>query len=226
VRSSTPLRLDSLLSSKQRNTSCPFGLGKLSRQQRLGIAVTLASTVLQLYKSPWFDEIWSKNDVYFLFNGLDEYRRPSISNPYVLRSFASPTAKRTPKQPINATANQSLSCHIINKTLFALGIMLIELCFNRPFEDLRSDEDLQQLGGRPSIVDDYQTAISVVDDVFEEGGDRYGSVVQRCLKCEFPVQDRKKKLELDTFRGLFYEGVLVPLEEDYNKYSLWRDAKA
>lgn len=220
----TSLRLGELLQSKQKNSSHASGLGKLSRRQRLGLAVTLASAVLQLYESPWLNETWSKNDIYFFFNGLDEDKCPNISDPHVLQSFRSPPVKRiTGGEPTDAAANRFLGHHIINRTLFALGVMLIELCLNRPFEDLRLVTDPQC---QPNIIDDYQTANSMIDDVYRKGGDNYGYVVQRCLRCEFGVRDSQKRLDSDTFRCFVYEGVLLPLREDYEKYSLYRGATA
>lgn len=44
--------------------------------------------------------------------------------------------------------------------------------------------------------------------------------VQRCLRCEFGVQDSKKQRDFDASRDLVYEGVLAPLEDDLKRYSL------
>jgi hypothetical protein len=194
-------------------------VGKLSRKQRLGIAVTLASAVLQLYQSPWLDESWGKNDIYFFFDGLDENKCPRIGNPYVSRPFGPTGAKQIAKKSMETAADNFLSHVIINKTLFALGIILIELCLNRPLEDLRTDMEPRH-GTQPTIIDEYQTATSAIDDVYRQGGENYGYVVQRCLKCEFRVPESKKKLDLDTFRRHVYEGVLAPLQKDYQNFPL------
>ena len=122
--------------------------------------------------------------------------------------------------------HQFLNYQVINKTLFALGIVLIELCLNRSLEDLRLAADQPLGGGQPNIADGYQIASSMIEEVYSKGGDRYGYVVQRCLRCEFGVQDSKKKLDLSTFRTLVYDGVLIPLKDNYEKYSLWRGVKA
>lgn len=112
---------------------------------------------------------------------------------------------------------------IINKSLFALGVLLIELALNRPFEELRTDV----MSSEPSAsnrsyttVDTYQVATSLIDRVYDEQGTQYGYVVQRCLRCEFSFQDSMKRLEIDAFRAAVYEGVLVPLEKDLYRYQV------
>ena len=59
----------------------------LSRYQRLDIAVDLAHAVLQLHKSPWLNESWSKKDIYFVYHFLDRYERPMVEYPCVSRLF-------------------------------------------------------------------------------------------------------------------------------------------
>jgi hypothetical protein len=218
------LRLGSLLGSKQsrtRSSSLPQGT-KLSREQRLRIAVALASAVLQFYNSPWLDETWSKKDIYFFFNGLNSDHRLVISSPYVSRSFVvSPTQDASQTNTTQETSIEAFqSSQIIDRTLFALGIVLIELCLNKTLEELRPET--ARPGSGLTIVDDYQLAIKQIEAVYEKGGSEYGYVCQRCLRCEFGVQDSKKRLDLDTFRHLVYEGVVAPLEEDLKKYSLYR----
>jgi hypothetical protein len=217
-----PLTLGSLLSSKQKSEATRSELRRLSREQRLKVAVTLASTVLQLYESPWLDEMWGKNEICFFPNGLDEDNYACIGDPYVSRSFVSPTAKKLSKQSVDTAADQFASSQIINNTLFALGIMLIELCLNRPFEDLHLAAESQRSKNQlDSIATNYRIIKNAIDDVYAEGGTQYGYVVQRCLRCEFGVQDSKKNLNLDTFRSLVYEGVLAPLVEIHKKYASW-----
>ena len=156
-------------------------------------------------------ELWDKKDICFFFDGLDNNRYPLISNPYVSRSFA---PQNLPVSSSGAQPSTNMSPSIINKTLFALGIVLIELCLNRPFEDLRHPNTT------PNIIDDYQIAIDAVSEVYMEGGDQYGYVVQRCLRCEFLGQDSRKKLDDNRFRRFVYEGVLEPLKDDYKHFSL------
>ena len=217
-----PVSLGRLLPANNMSSQQRRSFGKLSGQQRLGIAVALAQAVLQLHESPWLSESWSKNDIYFFHHGLDRYKRPVIDHPYVSRSFE-------PQDQIDLDPSSSkdaadfCSSLIIKKSLFALGIVLIELCLNKPFEDLCAEarhRDTPAPDGPPSTAETYSVATSLIEAVYDEQGLQYGFVVQRCLRCEFGVQDSKKQLDFDSFRALVYEGVLAPLEDDLKRYSL------
>ena len=220
--SAGPVALDSLLRSRSMSFQHRKSFCKLSRQQRLVIAVTLAHAVLQLHKSPWLSETWSKSDIFFFSHGVDAYKRPIADRPYVSRSFAS---NRDGPQKISTglKTDDVFNSQIVNKSLFALGIVLIELCFNKPLEDLCAkvrDPDLTPLEAPLDTADIYGVATSLIDDVYNEQGTQYGHVVQRCLKCEFGIQSSRKQLDFDAFRVLVYEGVLAPLEDDLKRYSI------
>jgi hypothetical protein len=136
--------------------------------------------------------------------------------PFISHLFSvNATASGNIDDPRNgaATTNLFLSGLIVNKML-ALGIILIELCLNKPFENLRKDV-------KPSIADDCEVATRRIVTVYQKGGQEYGYVVQRCLRCEFGIQDSNNRLDF-AFRSLLYNSVVVPLEEDYKKYSLYR----
>ncbi|KAI4219034.1 MAG: hypothetical protein L6R36_008607, partial [Xanthoria steineri] len=159
---------------------------------------------VELYESPWLSESWSKNDIWFFSSGVDCHKRPNIERPYISRSFKARSDQDTStSEEVPVAQTDHYSHLIINKTLFALGILLIELALNRPFEELRTDV----MSSEPSAsnrsyttVDAYQVATSLIDRVYDEQGTQYGM----------------KRLELDAFRAAVYEGVLVPLEEDLN----------
>ena len=217
-----PVSLDCLIPSRSIPSQRRESFGKMSCQQRLGIAVTLAHAVLHLHKSPWLKESWSKNDIYFFSRGLDRYKRPVIDHPYVSRSFE-PQAQLNPDSSSAKDEADFCSGLIINKSLFALGIVLIELCFNKPFEDLCEEArhlDTPAPEGPPSAAETYSVANSLIEAVYDEQGMQYGYVVQRCLRCEFGVQDSKKQLDFGSFHDLVYEGVLAPLEDDLKRYLL------
>jgi hypothetical protein len=174
---------------------------------------------LQFYESPWLQDMWGGEDVHFFLYGIDKHNRPLISDPCLSRSF-----RRRPDNSMTKAANQDsenrfLNGQIVNKTLFALGIVLMELCLNKSFDQLYEASDVQEKD-HLSVIDAYQVAIDNVDEVFEEGGDEYGRVVQRCLRCEFGIQDSMKRLDFDKFRALVYEGVVAPLEQDLNQFCL------
>jgi hypothetical protein len=222
----TALCLEHLLSkskSKAKNATTTQALypGPLLRKQRLEIAVTMASSVLQLYDSPWLGEMWSRTDIHFFFKApaTSFDNRSPITKPYVSKSFPDSPMESSSQVAQLDPIDSFLMKQIVNKTLFALGILLIELCLNKTLAELRHDQGVDQnTESRPTLADDYQTAVDHIDAVFDEGGLTYGQVVQRCLRCEFGIEDRKKRLDFDVFRYLVYEGVVAPLEEVYRPF--------
>lgn len=125
----TLLSLESFLSSKRQllQTSLPARRIKLSWEQRLRIAVSISSAVLQFYDSPWLNEVWSKKDIYFFFGALDRDQRDLIGEPHFSRSFLPCTDTSTSMSSQRKSMDAFQRSLIVNPTLFALGIVLIEL---------------------------------------------------------------------------------------------------
>ena len=175
---------------------------KLTRRERLNLALTLASSVLQLHKTPWLNERWGKDDILFL---------EGTEGPFVSKSFLPISSA----QPQNSFAPLKSLPIVRNETVFALGVILIELCLGSALENMRSEEDLGD-DGTPNSLTDYMTARRLVSEVYEEGGGRYGDAVRRCIHCEF--DQRNASLDVEAFRQSFYQGVIQPLEDDWTDF--------
>jgi hypothetical protein len=81
---------------------------------------------------------------------------------------------------------------------------------------MREEEDLGD-DGLPNSLTDYMTARRLVNEVYDEGGGRYGDAVRRCINCEF--DQRNESLDVEAFRQSFYQGVVHPLEDDWVDFS-------
>jgi hypothetical protein len=195
---------------------------RLSDKDRLKIALTLASTVLQLYDSPWIDSAWSGEDIQFLSSqSANSYEAPLIG-PFVSTSFHGPASASEPQQ-LAPTSSPLVDSLVPSKVLFALAVMLVELCLGKTLVEMRQLSPGEETGARKTtILDDYETAHEQLNSVYQKSGSNYGDVVQRCLKCEFNIMPKQKQLGFEKFRHLVYEGVVAPLEENYKKYMLYR----
>lgn len=90
----------------------------LTRKQRYSIALTIASSHLQLHSTPWIASHWLKTDIFFHLSNDG----PILDQPYVSQYFTSAsTSLPTP------TSNTD--------PLSSLGILLLELCFGIPLEE-------------------------------------------------------------------------------------------
>jgi hypothetical protein len=192
----------------------------ISRKQRFGIAASAAWAVLTLCDSAWLSERLDEDEIQFILDdGGANIQRESQGNTCVSHRFYLPTAK-----PIPAAA-QFQDIQIRNKTLFALGILLIELCLSRPFAELRRESQIysqnvsgagmQQVAVASTALDDYAVAEMQTDKVYREAGYMYGYAVQRCLRCEFPGRDITKNFQFQQFRTNFFSGVVAPIQATY-----------
>ncbi|KAH7160731.1 hypothetical protein EDB81DRAFT_782864 [Dactylonectria macrodidyma] len=211
------ISLQSLLGSKRPKSSSTQL--QLSRKHRFSVAAAAAWTLLYLCESPWMDNQWSGKDQIYFFSeeasalqGLAEH--PTFQ--YIFRSIGS-----IPKEgsSLSGETERFQSKQIINKDLFSLGILLIELCLNTTFEQIRhesqTDDFSTSLGIPSSVVDDFEIATQQTDRIYLDAGDSYGYAVQRCLRCEFPGRDVTKSFDFRQFRQHFFTGVVAPVQATY-----------
>lgn len=174
----------------------------MTRADRLRLASIIATAVLHFHHTPLLESKWTRNDILFIQRGSTKgYQQVYVS-------------KLLPdNDPQSRKATAHVSPFILNPTLFALGILLIELCLDQPFDSLRSPGHLHS--GNPMLDDlvDYETAIRLLDTdrIREEAGPLYESAVRRCIRCTFDV--RSTDLEEKEFLEAVYDGVVSSLKD-------------
>ena len=183
----------------------------LSAKERYGLAAAVAWAVLHLSCTSWLNKTWDRDGVNVFLESTTSGRERISRNPcisYLFETQATPSTL-TP-------ADQFNSNQIRNKTLFALGILLIEFCINKPFEELRAHDPAANTP--TTIPNDFKIAESLIDEVYNQAGESYGYTVQRCLRCEFSGRDITKSLDFSTFRRHFYNNVVAPVQATYLRY--------
>ena len=179
----------------------------LLKKERLEIAVTLASSVLQLDGTSWLKSRWSSHDIYFHEKNV---RTPSSRSlyPYLPWKQCMLEADLTP-----SAAALSINNHRIrSEVLFALGLTLIELCFGKTLQFMRLSEDEDA----SEEVANSKTAFRLLSLVYDEMGNVYGDVVRRCLLQPFDVRDMS--LAHEEVQLKVYEGIVVPLVEELENF--------
>ena len=204
-------RIVSLAELLERNAHRPehlqiaSGARTIYKGDRLRIALTVASSVLQLYKTPWLRKDWNKHDIL-----IDESGDTYGDQAYVSGAFSTAATARQEGQ------RQMMYDLVRNETLFSLGILLIELCLGQSFESLRSPEDPLNAQKTPDIFTDWSAANRLLGSVYGEAGARYGDATRRCIRCEF--DERETTLDNENLRQKFYDGVIIPLEDDVKAF--------
>ena len=193
---------DLLSYSSQGSPSAP-----LSKNDCIQIAVTLASSVLQLDGTSWLKSHWSSTDIFF-HEKSNETSHLSYLYPYL-------SWKRCMTDINNPVPFDSSFCRsfgIRSEVLFALGLTLIELCFGKTLADLREPED----GDPNEAASTMRMADRLCSLVYYAMGPSYGDAVRRCLYQPFDV--RQMDFDNEELQQKVFEGVVTPLSDDLNAF--------
>ncbi len=183
----------------------------LSRRNRLYIAVTLASSVLQLGGTSWLKRQWTSGDILFLPLEDHKISTPNIDfkHPYV----SSKVSLEDANTALVADASQNkIANRIPSEVLFVLGITLTELSFGQNIYAMRTEHDMD----KTEMITNFNTASRLIEYVYEESGRRYGDVVRRCLKC--PPDVRDPSIDNEDFQKAVFELIFTPLKEDFEDF--------
>ena len=187
---------------------------RLVRKYRLQLAVTLASLLLQLHETARLSKNLDKSSILFELQCTQEERTGVFANkPFVSCSLPLsthyPTSEETTRPTLNVTDYR-------NQSVFALGILLIELWFRSSLERLRITLDMGA-DGNPNTVTDLVTARRLLEHIYSEAGDWYGDAVRRCIFCEF--NQRHTSLENPSFKGAVDRDIIQPPVNHLSSFS-------
>ena len=164
-----------------------------TRVQRYGIALTLASSHLQLHSTPWLKEYWTAEDV--LFPKDQSNVAVLLGEPYILANF-------------DSTTNTSPAMKK-DRSFSTLGIVLLELCFGCRLEQ----HTKWQTPGYAVLQNDpmirQTVACEWLDDVQGEAGEDYANAVNWTLR-QAPAMLKDEK-----WREEFARNVVQPLQRYY-----------
>jgi hypothetical protein len=96
--------------------------------------------------------------------------------------------------------------------VFALGVALLELAYGAPILSFMELQDLNDDGKEDSMTK-VSIATRLARQLNENESENFAKAVQRCIICNFDTFSFD--FENKEFREKFYEGVVVPLQEDY-----------
>lgn len=186
-------------------------LRSLSRRLSLYIAVTLASSVLQLDGTSWLKRQWRSDDIYFLpmESGEPTTVEMDYEHPYV--SWRVSSESMSTDRTTNAKLTP-IAYRVPSEILFVLGITLTELCFERSISDMRIEDDIEST----EIITNFNTASRLIGRVYDESGERYGDIVRRCLKC--PPDVRDASLDNKEFQEAVFDTIVTPLKQDFENF--------
>lgn len=172
---------------------------------RLGLAI--ASSVLQLSKTPWLPSVPTSNNIHFFKRG----HILSYQHPFLLQTSPDHQPRPTPLPPQQQPPPSQTSSVIVNRnpTLFALGILLLEILLGSTLDQLRSPHEaaLSFAGDESGIIRDSVTVFRLLEQRVALINPSYKVVVERCMECT-----AGRDLDEEGFRQEVYGSVVMELE--------------
>ncbi|KAJ3541544.1 hypothetical protein NM208_g4559 [Fusarium decemcellulare] len=180
----------------------------ISLVEKVKLALAISSSVLQLSKTPWLQEALTRKNIHFFRRGASL----SYSNPFLLRTFVGGSVR-----PLKATPSTITSVCALNNnpTLFALGILLLEIILGTSLEKLRVPEESTFQGDDLGIIRDSITAHRLLEQRVALINPGYKAVIERCIGC-----NETRGLDEDAFREEVYSGVVMELEAIFDHTKL------
>lgn len=181
----------------------------LSTGDRRRLAAALALMMLHLHDTPWLAKQWGSKEIVF----FERRGRISIDHAFLLASVACPSTSQVATSGSNLYFATNPS--IVNEPLFALAVLLIELCQGKPFKELITPDDLQADGSRHPASEFFAACRQSIK-ISDEAGKEYGDVVRACIHCRF--NPNLASLKNVAFRDAVYENVFAILQKEADRY--------
>lgn len=191
---------------------------RMSRKERMNLAVVLASSYLQLQSTPWLQDAWGKKDIVFDINRNTLSARPcNVEQPYFAHNFRPLAAQNIGAQGQIGLGVMPLSPG--NSSLLSLGIVLLELYTGQTFEQFCSELSLAS----GSSLDAYMQQLRNLDILSrwlnakqEDLSAGYHGAVLHCIRRFLdPIQNLNDEA---AFRQSIYDQVIVPLQEELQSF--------
>ena len=179
----------------------------LTDEERYLLAVTLASSLLQLHTTPWLGGHWRKQHILFS-EALDgdatvvDIHHPVISQTYGCAAEECEKALLKGMKPFDHLMQDSAS-------LLALAKILLEIKLNDRFERQRHEKT-----GAETELNEASDIQTLMQWMTEEKGNlsfTYRDVVSHCIKCSV---DPSMDLRDLVFRQSLVDKIVVPLLEE------------
>ncbi|KAF9882693.1 hypothetical protein FE257_005520 [Aspergillus nanangensis] len=197
-KASTSASLSELMLLSKTNSTKSLGL-----YDRVRLAKYLATAVLYYHTSPWLNRHWRSKDVRFF--GKEEDAAQLFRSPEALPYISACVQVPNPERGNHVPSEYDLI--IRNPVVFGLGVMLLELAYQAPFDNLKQGIDFGQ--GTVSFPN-YVAAKRLAGDVNVHISASFKKIVKKCLDCDFGYDT---DFQSPALQDAFYYQVIGGLEE-------------
>ena len=185
----------------------------LSKRNRVQLALMLAWGVLQISPTSWLKGKWTKDNIFLV---IDDSGKPL---PYVSHRFETSRRKLVRSSTLSPAAVDQVGEWVSNTSLFALGVFLLEMCFNKPIEDLATAKEKDK-NGDASDYTPILTAKRLSRLAQDELGICYAQAVNACLNFPNLEMDAEgKPVNFPEFAKIVMRDIISPLKTVAGVYS-------
>jgi hypothetical protein len=176
------------------------GMSGLSLTSRIGVARQLATAVLQFQSTQWLGNSWGSQRVLLSHAGTGD-EDDIGSQVFISAQIDGPNG--------SLVRAQSLHSPIVvrNQLLFNLGVLLLELTFQKPLVEMIKETDMNSAHAGNT---EFLTADRLSRQVSPHMGPRYAEVVKKCIHCYFASGNDLKQSKL---QAEFHQDVICELEK-------------
>lgn len=178
--------------------------------EKLQLARLLSLAVLRFHSTPWLSESWSSKDVCLFSPDGPAQQDSLLGSPCINTQLAHSDAHID----VTGASEPSLAA---NKELFSLGIVLIELGHDAPFEVISQAEHPR--AGPNNQIEDFLAARRLGGSVHRKLNMTYGRLVEKCLNCNFGVATKLNDAELQSAVLIQVVNQLDVCLEQYRKFN-------
>jgi hypothetical protein len=160
---------------------------RLSRKDRIVLALRLSHAVISFYSTPWINESWSWRD----FSMTRAEKSQADCQLFVSHDFYSTEQVIQESEHDRPPTSDFLQTYIGEPSLTRLGFALTELALGSRLAELRTEKERQI---QDPEMQNYSTAKRILDSgqIRDEENEQYEDIVKICLTHQF----RSKELHL------------------------------
>lgn len=185
----------------------------MSRPLRFKLASDLAEGIMQFYSTPWLASTNLGQHVrYIKGQGSSDAMSIPYGGPYFMARLEG-TARSRGKNVHRVFYHDSKSPQFTearNQLLFSFGILLLEIGYWRPWQELRQTVKGSSIGGQvPGQPSDYRAAEKLAQLLINQMGPAYPKIIRKCLGCDFGLgetdldnEDLQRRFVVDVVSGL------------------------
>ncbi|KAF7505893.1 hypothetical protein GJ744_012428 [Endocarpon pusillum] len=177
----------------------------LLHYERLRLARQLSTAVLQFRSTPWLANSWNSNEILVSTSEpssttTNDTTMTNIHEPFVSACIRNPYDMPAPS---NSLPSRTL---IRNHLLFRLGVILLEIAFQKPLDEMKETTDTD---GQDDSNADFWAADRLRHQVSACLAPKYAEVVRKCIHCDF---GKDFDLTATNLQEAFYQDVVCELK--------------